>query len=65
MIAPGAEAYGLQGTAAGKSTPQKYETHGKALALNLDGSQYRRGLPSEIRRAKKDACKTVVYLGVT
>jgi hypothetical protein len=40
MIASGSEASGLQGMAAGPSAPQNSDTHGKALALNLDGSHY-------------------------
>src|SRR5436305_8066936 len=40
MITSGSEASGLQGTAAGPPAPQKFDTHGKALALNLDGSHY-------------------------
>src|ERR1043166_222826 len=40
MRASGSEAIGLQGTDAGPSAPPKSDTHGKALALNLDGSHY-------------------------
>src|SRR3954470_20633442 len=40
MSASSNEASGLQGTAAGLSAPQMSDTHGKALALNLDGSYY-------------------------
>src|SRR4051812_5710763 len=40
MMATRSEAMALEGTAAGPSAPPKSDTHGKALALNLDGSHY-------------------------
>src|SRR3954463_7474265 len=46
MSASSNEAFGLQGTAAEPAAPQKSDTHGKALALNLDGSHY--GVLAEI-----------------
>src|SRR5437763_5800292 len=39
-IASGTDVNGPQATAAGPVAPQKFDTHGKALALNLDGSHY-------------------------
>src|SRR4051794_14373876 len=40
MITSGDEASPLQAAAAGPVAPQPSDTHGKALALNLDGSHY-------------------------